>query len=366
MFKILLLGPSLEIKGGVSNYVKLLTKNINNSKYHIKYFASGKSSVRWKNILIPLIILVQLVKLKIILKKYQPDLIHINPSLGWWAVFRDFFFSKIIKANGFPVLFFIHGWETSVSDKFRKKIFWRNYFTKRFDMFNGIVVLAKDFKQKILDLGIYEKKIFLSTTMVDSKKFLPEKKKFSKPYKVLFCANMEREKGPYELLESITLVLDKKPDTHFIFIGNGIELENLKLRAKKIGIEENINFTGYIQNKEKIKLFKTAHIFAYPSYFGEGFPTVILEAMASGMPIITTKVAGLKDSLKNGKEGFLLKTMPSEPKEIAGLIIQLIESPELMKIIYENNLKEIKEKYDVSVVTKQMEVIYRNIINNYN
>ncbi|MFW6129974.1 MAG: glycosyltransferase family 4 protein, partial [Atribacterota bacterium] len=173
--------------------------------------------------------------------------------------------------------------------------------------------------------------------------------------------NLKKVKGPYEVLDAVPMVLNKYRDTKFIFIGKGKDLDKLKEKAKEERLEKNVEFTGYISLEDKIQRFKDAHIFAFPTYHGEGFPTVILEAMAAGMPVVTTPAAGLVNAIENAREGYIIKTMPPEPKEIAQRIIQLIENPELIKKMSENNLAEAKEKYDVKVVSRQISEIYLDI-----
>ena len=359
--KVLLLGRSFKLSGGVTNYLELLTQNLDNQKFQVKHFVQGKSSTKWKNIFLPFIILSQLIKFKRIVKTYNPDIVHINPSLGWTAIIRDFAFLKIAKKKRIPVLFFIHGWEHTLSNKFKENGYWKNYFEKRFALADAIVVLANEFKEELVKLGIPEERIHVSSTMVESEKYCPENKDFSPPFKILFCASMQRKKGPYEVLNAAPLVLEKYPDTKFIFVGEGVELENLKRMSKDLGLK-NILFTGYISPEEKIKNFKNANIFVYPSYYGEGFPTVILEAMAAGMPLVTTPVGGLADALEDGKQGLIIKSMPPNPEEIAEKIIQLIENEELMKKMSENNLREAKEKYDVKIVSGKIEKIYSELL----
>jgi glycosyltransferase involved in cell wall biosynthesis len=172
---------------------------------------------------------------------------------------------------------------------------------------------------------------------------------------------MKKEKGPFEILESTPIVLSKFPSTKFIFIGSGKDLGKLKEKSKKMLLNKNVEFTGYITLGDKIRRYKESHIFVFPTFHGEGFPTVILEAMAAGLPVVTTANAGLVGAIENGREGFLLKTMPSEPKEIAEKIIILTENPELMKNISKNNLKRAKEEFDVKVVSRQIAAMYRKI-----
>jgi len=258
------------------------------------------------------------------------------------------------------VLFFIHGWQNDISKSFESVLF-KRYFKTRFKMADAIVVLANQFKEKLSDLGIKHDKIYVSSTMVESEKYLPEDKNFSRPYKILFCATMKKEKGPFEILEATPIVLSKFPSTKFIFIGSGKDLGKLKEKSKKMLLNKNVEFTGYVTLEDKIRRYKESHIFVFPTFHGEGFPTVILEAMAAGLPVVTTANAGLVDTIENGREGFLVTTMPSEPKEIAEKVIKLIENPELMKKISKNNIKKAKEEFDVKAVSRQVADVYHKI-----
>jgi len=361
MIKLLILTPSLKLSGGVSNYITLLINELNKEKIQITHLSVGQTGLPSKDIFYPLLILIQLIKLKRTLKKLQPEIVHINPSLTYAAIIRDFLFLKITKKQGYPVLFFIHGWQKKISKKFENKIC-KNYFKKRFEISDMIVVLANEFKKELIDLGIDGEKIYVLSTMVESEKYFQEKNKFfSNPYKVLFCGNMKKEKGPYELLNAVPLVLEKYCDTSFIFVGDGKELEKLKRKTKEMGIEKNVIFKGYKTGNEKIELFRKSHIFAFPSH-SEGFPTVVIEAMAAGLPLIITPVGGLIDAIEDGKQGLIISTKIPDSKEIAEKILYLIENPHLMKKMSENNLRESKEKYDIKIVTKKIIDIYGEIV----
>ena len=361
MKKILLLGRSSKLGNGVSNYRELLINHLNKNEFQLVFFVRGKSPTKWKNTFLPLIIIYQLIKFRKVIKTYKPDLIHINNSLGSTAIARDFAYLKIAKKKRIPVLFFIHGWQHTLSNKFKEKGYWKNYFKKRFALSDAIVVLAKEFKEELVKLGIPEERIHVSSTMVESKKYLPDTKDFSPPFKILFCAYMNRKKGPYEVLKAAPFVLEKYQDTKVIFMGDGVELENLKKLCSEMELDCNVEFIGYKEGEEKIIIFKNSNIFVYPSYT-EGFPLVILEAMAAGMPLVTTPVGGLADAVENGKQGLVIESMPPKPEEIAEKIIKLIENPELMIEMSENNRREAKEKYDVRVVCRNIEKIYERIM----
>jgi len=361
LIKILLIGRSFKLSGGVTTYLQLLTSNQNQKKIQIKFFVQGKSPIKWKNIFYPMIIITQLIKLNKLLKTYQPDIVHLNPSLVWWAIIRDFFFLNIIKSNGYPVLLFIHGWGENLNQKLEKKGICRIYLQKNLRRADGIVVLAEQFKKKLVCLGLESRKIYVSSTMVDSNKYRPKNKEFLKPYTILFCGNIIKEKGPFELLDSIPMIVDKYADTKFIFMGSGEDLNKLRKKVKEKQLGKNIIFTGYITGEEKIDYFKQAHIFVLPSY-SEGFPLVVLEAMAAGLPLIITPVGGLLESIEDGKQGLIISTKIPDSKEIAEKILYLIENPVLMKKMSENNIREAKEKYDVKIVTGKIFETYNHIL----
>lgn len=228
---------------------------------------------------------------------------------------------------------------------------------------NMVLVLASEFKKELVNLGISSNKIKITTTMVESEKYKPKIKKFNKNITVLFCGRIKVAKGIYELLDAIPIILDKHPETKFIYMGNGSEFNNLYKKIKEIKLSKNVDCIGHKSGNEKIKTYQNSNILVLPSY-SEGFPNVFCEAMSAGLPIIATPKGGLADVLKDGKQGLIIKSMPPKPDDIAEKIIKLIKNPVLMKKMSQNNLKEAKEKYDVNVVCEEIGKIYEEILLN--
>jgi len=286
--------------------------------------------------------------------------VHLNPSLVWGSIIRDIIFLNIAKAQGYPVLFFIRGWRWSLYKKIEENKFLKDIFKNNLKKADKILVLSRDFKKGLVELGIDKKKIGVTSTMVESEKFDPGEKDYSRPYNILFCSRMSEAKGPFELLDSIPQILDEFPKTKFIFMGDGPCLEDLKSKAREMNIENNVLFTGYKTGYDKIKLYKRSDLFVFPSHT-EGFPNVYLEALAAGLPVIATPVGAIKYVLKDGKNGYKLSSAPSKPNEIADKIINLLGSPNKMRDISKRNLEHTKEKYDVKTITEELENIYKSI-----
>jgi glycosyltransferase involved in cell wall biosynthesis len=356
--KVLILGPPLNTIGGIQNYLKIFIYKLKKEEYNVHYFSQ---SFKPKNgLLFYFYFFIQYIKFIIKIRTIKPDIIQFNPSLIWASIIRDFLFLNISKMNYSLTIFFIRGWRWQFFNRIKKNPLLRKLFISNLKKVDKILVLSKDFKQALVELGIDETTIHITSTMVESHLFLPENKAFYKPYKVLYCGHMVKLKGPYELLDAVPKVLEHETNLSFVFMGDGPELENLKSKTKEMGIEKYVSFTGYKSGEEKYDIFKSSHIFVLPSYT-EGFPNVVLEAMAAGLPIIATPVGGLKYAIRNGKNGFLIESNPPNPDDISSMTLKLLNDPNMMRQMSEFNIKEAENKYDVKVVTKEIEKIYLEI-----
>lgn len=357
--RILLSSVSLERKGGVTNYVRLILDNYPSDKYLIEHFVQGYNS-KFMNIFYPIIILIQLLKFKEKLKQFNPDIIHINPSLDWAAIIRDYILMRYAKKNSFSVLFCVGGWKNYIAEHFSRKNTFSKIFYKIFLMPDRILVLASKFKNELITLGIDPKKITVTTMMVESEKFKPKNKIFNPPYTLLFCSRIEKLKGIFELLDAFQLIIHKYPETKLIYVGQGSEFKNLNKKIYHMNLGKNVKCVGHKSGNEKIEYFHNSDIVILPS-FTEGFPNIFCEAMAAGLPFVGTHVGGLIDVFEDGKQGLVIKSMPPKPEEISKKISELMDNQKLMKQISENNLREAMDKYDIRVVIKQLDEIYEEI-----
>ena len=232
------------------------------------------------------------------------DLVVLNPSLGIRSFFRDAFFAKKIIKKNIPFLVFFHGWDL----KFEKKIdrFFKNLFIESFGKAQVIIVLSEDFKNKLKDWG-YNGKVIVETTTLNASlihdfsfKNKIESLQSEEEISILFLARLEREKGIFETIEAFKSVSKKYGHIELIIAGDGLAIDEVK---KKVLNNHKVKVLGYVEGEEKVKAFAESHIYCLPSY-SEGLPITVLEAMAFGMPIITTEVGGLKTFLQEGKMGY--------------------------------------------------------------
>jgi glycosyltransferase involved in cell wall biosynthesis len=129
--------------------------------------------------------------------------------------------------------------------------------------------------------------------------------------KLITACRLEKRKGVEVVIESLPLILQKFPGATLDVVGGGSLLNELKARAKKLNLEDKVRFHGKVEQARVIALMKQAHVFCFPTSASEGFPKVVLEALACGLPVLTTKVSVLPKLIGNGG-GILLDAPTGE------------------------------------------------------
>ncbi len=171
----------------------------------------------------------------------------------------------------------------------------------------------------------------------------------------LYVGRLVSKKGLFNLLLAFKDALREIPEAKLRIAGKGKLKPVLSSFAKTLGIDENVEFLGYVPDNLLNPLFSSADVFVLPSAFGESFGIVILEAMASGTPVIGTKVGGIEEILAGGN-GILVP--PSNPSALVDAMLSLINDVDLQKKIVRRSLKSVREKYDWRVVAKKVMRVY--------
>ncbi len=118
--------------------------------------------------------------------------------------------------------------------------------------------------------------------------------------------------GLFTLIESMPAVIKRFPTAKFIISGKGQsdEMHKLIAHAEKLGVKNNIIFIGYYPDKKLPMLYQAADVFAFSTFY-EHHPFAVLEALSTGLPVVTTTVGGIPETIENGKNGFLVEPFNS-------------------------------------------------------
>lgn len=348
--KILINCPNINIMGGVANHYLGLKPYWNeNVKYN--YTGSRGRTDGIYAIIGRLVIPYDIVKFIMKLICFNPDVVLLNPSLASFGMTRDMFYLRIAKVFRKKVFVFIHGWKHSYEEQF----FQSNLFNTLCKA-DGILVLANEFKQKLVQNG-YKRKVYLTTTKVDDRmtEDFNINEKTGKIENILFLARVEKEKGIYETIDSFSILKKKYPYLNLFIVGDGSEITNIKDYISRNNID-SITLTGMLRGEQLVEIFKKSDIYLFPTFHGEGMPTSILESMAFGLPIVTRPVGGTKDFFDENM-GFITESL--EPKVYADAIEQYINDSEKTLATSRYNYRYAKEHFMASKVAKSIEDILK-------
>ena len=181
------------------------------------------------------------------------------------------------------------------------------------------------------------------------------------PIKIIFTARMVEDKGTLVLIEAAKkLEPEYKGKIQFLLCGgldtnpNGITKEMLESRCDG----EYIKWLGH--RKDVLELLKQSHIMAFPSWYREGLPKSVIEAEAIGRPIVTTDSVGCRDTVIDGKNGFLIPIKDSDA--LADALKKLIDSKELRETMGKNAREFAVNKFDIKDVTDVHLDVYKTIL----
>ncbi|PIZ74376.1 hypothetical protein COY07_00765 [Candidatus Peregrinibacteria bacterium CG_4_10_14_0_2_um_filter_43_11] len=263
--------------------------------------------------------------LKRILKKGHFDLIHIhlwNPGSCRYAFFAA---SQV----GVPIVttehdpFALHGWKQWVKKRCIKR-------TKQ-----TIAISADNFRQLMDTFDIPQERLNLVHNGIELNRFLDKMNGAQLPIPpgdtVITCiAEMHPRKGHRFLLDAFSELQKTIPDLHLMLVGTGPLEDELK---KKYGDQPNIHFLGWREDVPEI--LKASDLFVLPS-LKEAFGLVVVEAMASGVPVIATRAGGVPELVEDGKSGLLVP--PADSTALTSAIATLIHDPERRRIIQKAGL----------------------------
>ncbi|MHC4564238.1 MAG: glycosyltransferase [Planctomycetota bacterium] len=160
---------------------------------------------------------------------------------------------------------------------------------------------------------IPEESIISFPTRADTDIFHPAdqteaRRKLGVPEKVpvfVTVGRVNRRKGWDLLVEAFRHLLTRRPEAHLYFVGDGEDRPKVESRLRELGLAERAHITGYLDRRQIAAYLNAANVFVLASYF-EGWPTVMVEALATGKAIVSTSVSAAAESIDNGRNGYIV------------------------------------------------------------
>lgn len=183
-----------------------------------------------------------------------------------------------------------------------------------------VVAVSPRIRSHLLHLGVRPERI----TVIPNGVSIPAERAWQRPpgFRVLFAARLIFNKGPADLLHAIPALLATAPHAEVLIAGDGPQRHRLEALAAGLGIAGRVRFLGY--REDFPALLATSHVFVRPS-LTEGVPLGVLQALAAGVPVIATDVAGTGDVVRTGVNGELVP--PGQPALLGESLVRLATDP---------------------------------------
>lgn len=171
---------------------------------------------------------------------------------------------------------------------------------------------------------------------------------------LLFVGRLMREKGIFDLLEAMPKVL-RRTACHLLVLGSGGEEQQIRARVRDLSLAPHVTLPGYLQGEQLRAAYRLADVFVLPTFWDEGFPSVITEAMDAGLPIVTTRLRGMADHLREGQNALFVP--PRDPEALAQALQRLVSSSEMRQQMGQANRRRVREFAPDVVAREYLEIL---------
>jgi glycosyltransferase involved in cell wall biosynthesis len=298
---ILMIGPALTQNGGMATLEKLILKHAP-SPFNLRLIvAHDEGSIPYRLWVFSRCLLSFLGALVF----QQVDVVYIHVS-DKGSLLRKAIVASLAFLFRKPVVMHTHGGGFPETHKRLPRLA-RTLLNKVFCKCNAVIVLSESWKEfYAMDCGIRTERIHALINAVEiPEKTIERAERQTETTNILCCSRIRHLKGSFDLIQAFSMLPERlRCKCDLIMAGDG-EVEEAKRLAIKHGIHDRVQFMGWVDETQREQLIEQADIFTLPSYF-EGLPMAILEAMAAGLPIQSTRVGGIPEIVTDGQNGLLV------------------------------------------------------------
>lgn len=282
------------------------------------------------------------------LEQQRPDILLVEYGTTGCGVV-----DACIKAD-IPLAVHFHGFDAFEKNTVNSHL---AEYRKIFAYAKAIIAVSRDMVERLIDLGAPQEKVHFISCGVKTNDFfgaLPAESEKT----VLAVGRFAGKKAPHLTIKAFNKALDKHPDAQLIMVGKGELFESCQALVEELHLKHAVKLVGIKTPEEVIDYLRKARLFVQHSMFNpenndsEGTPTSILEAASTGLPIVSTRHAGIKDAVEHGVTGFLVEEEDFET--MGDFISVLLDDAVLAAEMGEKSRKKMIQEYDIKLQTKKL------------
>jgi len=244
----------------------------------------------------------------------------------------------------------------------------RDVYNRLFAEGDLLMPISKHWRKRLIDLGCSENKIVVHRVGLDMENFPLQQRQFHKgdTIKLLTVSRLVEKKGLEYAIQAVARVIRSYPDGNMEYriVGNGPLQTTLEKLITELGVNQQVKLLGWVDDSELKVLMADSDISLLPSVTGtdddqEGIPGFLIEALATGMPVISTYHSGIPELIQNGKSGFLVPER--DVGALSGKLEYLIAHPEQWSEMGQFGREFVEDNYDIRKLNRRLVRIYQSL-----
>lgn len=290
---------------------------------------------------------------KYLVNTIKPDLVqsHFVLNYGFLGAFSGAH-PLVVSAMGDDVL--IHPFQNKV---------YRNLVMYALKSADFITCDGVNSTLQIRDFGIPKEKIALIYPGIDMTLFNPSKRVLTNEQVVFYPRGFDKIYDTDTLFEAMRIIHEKRPDVKFMLLGIGTEFERFRNDVLKTDLWKSVHYLGHIPNYELPEYLASADVSVTTALSDGGIPVSTIEALACGVPVVSTDAGDAKFWVRDGESGYVVDK--KNPEMIADRVLTILSDSE-MRMKFGKRARQIVEKsQDYTLEMKRIEDLYLKLINNH-
>ncbi len=349
---VLMLGPSLEVQGGVSSVERLILEN--QCPDVVIRFLPTTFQVPGvlKLLLFPAVVL----RLLWVLLTRRVDLVHIHFSVRG-SMWRKSICAGLVRLFKKPVV--MHSHAGGLSEYLEGLPRWlRSWFTNLLRDSEALIALSESWKRYFVDeLGLRRDRVYVMPNPISLPESVPDRRN-RETVTLVFLGRMDDNKGPVRILKAVSEFSDTMSTRVRIHMAGDGEVELVRRAAASLGLKRVAVIEDWVTPERRDEILAQGDVFVLPSLF-EGMPMSLLEAMSWGLPVVTTPVGGIPEVVTDGVEGFLVQ--PNDVGALRDALSRLISDPDL-RLRMGKAARESVKRFDIETYEGSLTRLYRQVV----
>jgi glycosyltransferase involved in cell wall biosynthesis len=177
--------------------------------------------------------------------------------------------------------------------------------------------------------------------------------------RLLFVGRLAGVKGLPVMLQAMAELKRRRPDIKLTVAGDGPERKSLEAMAERLGVKDRVDFLGYRSQSQVRELLAQTDVFVLAS-FAEGVPVVLMEAMAAGVPVVSSHIAGIPELVEDGVSGYLVP--PGDPAALVERVDELLGDAALRNRLGAEGRRKVERDYNIAVEAERLSYIMTNAL----